>query len=365
MNELGAYREEITAIDEQMAVLFEKRMDVCRKIAAYKQKNGLPVRDKKTEAEKLARQQQCIGEEGVRPYYVLFLQSVMDICSSWQEAQMEGMKIAYGGMDGAYAQLAAGRMFPKSRLVSMPDHTAAYRSVETGEADCAVLPIENSIAGEVGVVMDLMYQGSLYIDRIYDLPIRHRLIGIKGSSRGQIRKVISHPQALGQCSAYLSKRQLETETAAHTSAAALRVLEADDPTVGAIASEEMAELYGLEILDADIQDPGVNTTRFAVFSRSLGTPETGKKHDDENFILVFTVRNEAGALASTLNIIGAHGYNMRNLKSRPLKDLAWKYYFYLEAEGDIHTRSGREMLQELSALCADLKLVGTFRADHG
>ena len=364
MSELKEYRKEITEIDEQMAALFEKRMNTARKIAAYKQDHGLPVRDKLTEAQKIERQKNLIKEEALRSYYVLFLQSVMDISSAYQEAQLMGMKIAYGGVEGAYAYLAAQKLFPASRLSSKPDFTEAYRSVETGDSDCAVLPIENSIAGEVGAVMDLMYQGSLHINQIYDLPIRHRLLGIKGSSKEQIKTVISHSQAIGQCSRYLSRLHVETEAAANTSAAAKRVLERNDPSIAAIASEETAELFGLEILDTDIQNNSMNTTRFAVFSRSPETRSDKKRQDHSCFILVFTVRNEAGALASTLNIIGAHGYNMRNLKSRPLKSLAWNYYFYLEAEGDIYTQNGKEMLQELSALCADLKLVGTFRENR-
>ena len=364
MSDLKEYRSEITRIDEEMAVLFEKRMNAARKVAAYKQEHGLSVRDKKTEAEKIARQKDLIGDESLRSYYALFLQSVMDISSSFQESLIEGMKVAYGGVEGAYAYLAAQRLFPKSRLLSKPDFTEAYVSVENGESDCAVLPIENSIAGEVGAVMDLIYQGSLHINQILDLPIRHRLLGVKGSSRDQITTVISHSQAIGQCSRYLTKRHISAVTAANTSAAAKQVLELNDPSTGAIASEETAEIFGLDILDADIQNTGMNTTRFAVLSRNLNVPDDGKKRDHENFILVFTVKNEAGALASTLNIIGAHGYNMRNLKSRPLPSLAWKYYFYLEAEGDIHTRNGRDMLQELSALCADLKLVGTFRENR-
>ncbi len=363
MSDLKTIREEITEIDAQMAALFEKRMKAARKVAAYKEAHGLSVRDRKVEAEKIQRQKELIGDEELRSYYVLFQQSVMDIASAYQETLLSGMKVAYGGVEGAYAYLAAKKLFPSSRLISNPDFREAYRSVEKGENDCAVLPIENSIAGEVGAVMDLLYQGSLNITQIYDLPIRHRLMGIKGTKLEDIKTVISHSQAIGQCSRYLSKRHLITETAANTSAAAERVLEKGDPTVAAIASEETAELFGLEILDSDIQNAGTNTTRFAVFSRNLNTPVTAGRNDHENFILVFTVKNEAGALALTLNIIGAHGYNMRNLKSRPLKDLAWRYYFYLEAEGDIHTQNGREMLQELSALCADLKLVGTFREE--
>ncbi len=363
MSELKECRNEIVEIDAQMASLFEKRMQVCRRIAAYKRENGLPVRDIRTEKAKIETQKELIRDESVKPYYGLFLQAVMDVSSSYQDMLMEGMRVAYGGTEGAYAQIAAGRLFPHARLLAQPDFAEAYHCVETGEADCAVLPIENSIAGEVGTVMDLMYQGSLYVNEVFDLPIRHRLLGLPGSRLDQIRTVVSHPQALGQCSGYLSAMSCVTETAENTSAAARRVKESGDLSIAAIASEETAEMFGLEILDHDIQNDGINTTRFAVFSRNRNIPDSGKRREDENFILVFTVRNEAGALASTLNIIGAHGYNMRNLKSRPLKSLAWKYYFYLEAEGDIHTQNGKDMLRELSVLCADLKLVGTFREE--
>lgn len=361
MSELQTFRKDITLIDEQMAALFEKRMELCRRIAAYKKENGLPVRDPETEKKKIALQKELIQDEEIRPYYVLFLQSVMDISSSFQETEQKGMRVAYGGVEGAYAQMAASRLFPHARLATKPDFAEAYRAVEQGLCDCAVLPIENSIAGEVGTVMDLMYRGSLYINKVCSLPIRHRLLGVPGSSLDQIKTVISHPQAVGQCSRYLEKRHLTTETALTTSAAARRVRELNDPTIAAIASEETAALFELEILDREIQNTDFNTTRFAVFSRTPHVSAAANPRHDESFILVFTVRNEAGALASTLNIIGAHGYNMRNLKSRPLKDLAWQYYFYLEAEGNIHDQNGKEMLQELSVLCADLKLVGTFR----
>ena len=123
---------------------------------------------------------------------------------------------------------------------------------------------------------------------------------------------------------------------------------------------------GLDILDENIQDSGVNTTRFAVFSRAADANKASSRKDEESFILVFTVKNEAGALAQTLNIIGAHGYNMKSLRSRPMKELLWNYYFFIEAEGNVNSVNGQDMLKELSAICARLKLVGsyqTFRFD--
>ena len=118
---------------------------------------------------------------------------------------------------------------------------------------------------------------------------------------------------------------------------------------------------GLTILDERIQDSGVNTTRFAVFSRAADSNKNASRKDEESFILVFTVKNEAGALAQTLNIIGAHGYNMRSLRSRPMKELMWNYYFFIEAEGNVSSQNGQDMLRELSAVCARLKLVGSYQ----
>ena len=122
--------------------------------------------------------------------------------------------------------------------------------------------------------------------------------------------------------------------------------------------KEVAELYGLEILKENINDSRLNTTRFGVFAKAMATPHKSKMGD--HFILMFTVANEAGALATTLNIIGSHGFNMRTLRSRPLKELLWNYYFFAELDGDITSRDAKEMLQELKTVCDCLKVVGTY-----
>ena len=362
MDGLKEFRKGINEIDEEMAKLFEKRMTYCRQIAAYKKENGLSVRDPGREKELIAHCSELIRDEEIRSYYVNYLKAAIDVSCSYQEMRMKGMKVAYGGNEGAFANIAAKHLFPGSRLISMRDFTEAYRSVEYGENDCAVLPIENSMAGEVGTVMDLMFQGSLYIRQIYDLPVRHHLLGKKGCSKADITDVISHPQALAQCSGYLAGMDVSLREAANTSAAAKAVLDNEGKGLAAIASDETAAVFGLDILDSDIQNSGVNTTRFAVFSRCAGDADPAAPNSAENFIIMFTVKNEAGALAATLNIIGAHGYNMKSLKSRPLKSLPWNYYFYIEAEGNIHSRNGQAMMQELSALCAELKLVGYYKS---
>ena len=360
MDEMKENREKIAEIDKKMAELFEERMNLAKKEAEYRKSKGLSVRDEKAEEKIISNNKDLIGDDIIRSYYVNFMKNTIDLSCDYEEQLLSGMKVAYSGVEGAFAYIAARKMYPKARLISCPDFLSAYKMVEDGEADCAVLPMENSLAGEVGTVMDLMYSGPLFINQVLDLPVRHHLLGTPGSSIDDIKTVVSHPQALNQCVKYINKKGYETRTAVNTAVAAKDAAKEKDKTVGVIASEEAADLFGLVVLDHDIQDSEINTTRFAAFSRVLNDQDTDIKRDNENFILVFTVKNEAGALASTLNIIGVHGYNMRSLKSRPMKDLQWNYYFYIEAEGNINTRNGKMMLQELSALCAGLKLVGTY-----
>lgn len=348
-----------------MARLFEQRMHACEQVAAYKKENGLPVKDAKREAALLARCRSLIQDDEIEREYVRFLEQVIGISCDYQTRLLQGRRVSYCGDEGAFAQLAARRMFPEAELTAFPSFAAAYRAVEAGAYDCAVLPLENSYAGEVGTVMDLLYSGSLFVNQVIDLPIVHNLVACEGATQDSIRTVVSHPQALHQCAAYLHQHGYRTETFSNTALAARHVQEQNDPTLAAIASRETAERFGLKLLDGGINDSRSNSTRFAAFSRAQNRPDSqknGANGTDENFILIFTVRNTAGALAQTLNIIGAHGYNMRSLRSRPQKGLQWSYFFYAELEGNVNCADGRDMLRELAAVCAQLRLVGSYDA---
>lgn len=360
MEELKTIRDEIQKIDAEIAKLFEKRMECSKKVACYKRTHGLSVKDEQREAELIEENRKFISDPDVESYYVQFLKNTMELSCRYQTKLLDGMKVTYSGVKGAFAHIAAGKMFPDAKLTAFSTFEEAYSAVEKGEYDCAVLPLENSYAGEVGTVMDLIFSGSLYINQVIDMPIVHNLIACENSSLDQIKTVVSHPQALQQCTSYLENHGYEVKTYSNTAAAAEFVKNTNDPTIAAIASEETAERMGLKILEAGINDSKNNNTRFAAFTRekSLSVPNT--KRENESFILVFTVKNEAGALARMLNILGAHGYNMRSLRSRPMKELQWNYFFYIEAEGDINCENGRDMLREMSALCAKLKLVGTY-----
>lgn len=364
MNELEMSRNEIVKIDEEMAKLFERRMKASETIAHFKKERGLSVRDYSREEDLINRNRKYIQNAEVEGYYVQFLKDTIDISCSYQAKIMNGMRVTYCGVEGAFSYIAAKRMFPDAELVAFPNFTEAYEAVERGEYDCAVLPLENSYAGEVGTVMDLIFSGNLYVNQVVDVPIIQNLIGTDNATLDTVKTVVSHPQALSQCEKYLDRHGYKTQAYSNTALAAMHVKEMNDPSIAAIAADETSAIFGLRVLDSEINDSKNNTTRFAACSRAQNRPVSTGKREDENFILVFTVQNEAGALAQTLNIIGAHGFNMRNLRSRPMKDLQWNYFFYIEAEGNINTENGRDMLRELSAICAKLKLVGTYYANN-
>ena len=360
MDKLQSARERINRIDGELARLFAERMESVKQVAEYKTERGLPITDKAREEAILAKNAYLDGDEEIRSYYVNFLKYNMELAKQYQHRLMHGLRVGYSGVEGAFAHTAARRIFPDGEAVPYPDFKSAYDAVVSGECDCAVLPIENSFAGEVGQVTDLMFGGSLYVNGVYDLRVTQNLLGVRGASVSDVKKVISHPQALMQCAGYIKRHGFEEQQAANTAVAAKEVSRLGDVHTAAIASAETATLYGLEIIDHDINESAHNTTRFAVFSRVDNKASSGK---DSTFFLLFTVGHVAGALAKAINVIAKYGFNMKALRSRPLGEPAWQYYFYVEAEGDESSEEGQKMLSELKEHCDSLKVVGRYRIE--
>ena len=359
MDNLNKSLEKINAIDKEMSKIFEERMEICKDIAEFKKSNSLPVLDSSREEAVINNNLKLINNEELKPYYITFIKNFLNISKDYQRSLLTGLKIAYSGIEGAYGYIAAKRMYPNCELISNSNFSKTFKSVEDGTNDRAVLPIENSFAGDVGEVMDLIFSGSLYVNRIFDLEIEHNLMVNSGVDFSQIKIIVSHPQALAQCSKFIEEYDFKTIEEVNTAFAAKRLKETNDKTMAVIASKETAEAYGLTILKEKINNSGLNTTRFASFSRVLSNYRNigaSKK----NFIIVFTVKNVAGALAKCLDIIGAHGFNMRNLRSRPMKDLMWTYYFFCEIEGDIDSSDAKNMLVALKTFCDRLKIVGNY-----
>lgn len=357
-SKLDEARRIINEVDSEMAKLFEKRMKAAELVYEHKKEFGLPILDQKREDEVIKRNASNIENNLYKGYYIDFLKNVMSVSRSYQYRLQSGLKVAYSGVEGAFAHIAAGRIFDNCNRVSHSDFKAAYTSVVNGECDAVVLPIENSYAGEVGQTLDLIFSGPLYINGIYELEIHQNLLGLPDATIDDIKRVTSHPQALSQCHDYIDMRGFVTEDANNTALAAKAVAEAKDKSYAAIASVETADLYGLKVIEANINKSGENTTRFAVLSKVQASSKSFT-----NTVLMLTVKNEAGSLANAIGIIGKYGYNMSALRSRPMKKHSWQYYFYIEIDGTVDNENGQKMLGCLSNVCDSLKVAGTF-ASH-
>lgn len=359
MSDLDQARKAINDADREIARLFEQRMDAVRQVAEYKKEHGIPVEDTAREEHIVRKNAAYIENDEYRSYYVSFLRSAIDLSKSMQHRLLDGMRVAYSGVEGAFANIVAERIFPDATAVPHADFAEAYNAVVNGDCDCALLPVENSFNGDVGKVLDLAFFGNLYVTGLYEAEIVQNLLGVPGATLGDVKTVISHPQALGQCAAYIKHYGFNTVEAVNTAVAVQQVAEIGRLDIAAIGSVEAGERFGLNKIEGHINESGQNTTRFAVFSRARRVPNP----KDTRFILLFTVNNTAGSLGRAVSVIGEHGFNLRALKSRPTKELVWDYYFYTEGEGDLTDDNGKEMLRELKECCSSVKILGSFEQE--
>lgn len=359
-SDIAEARKNIDRIDREMAELFAERMQAATVVAAYKEEHGLPVEDKAREAEMIARNTERLPP-AYRPYYRNFLVGTITESKRYQRLLVSGLRVAYSGVEGAFAHVATMRIFGEpGEKVACPDFATAYRSVESGACHCAVLPIENSYAGDVGQVMDLAWRGSLTISGIYDLPLSQCLLAKPGVTLAEVREVVSHPQALAQCQPYLRRQGWIQTTAVNTAVAARTVAAGERREVAVIAARETADLYGLQVLENDINEQKSNTTRFAVFSPAA----CEIKPSDNHFVLLFSCKNQPGALGDAISVISRHDYNLKCLKSHPTGVENWAYYFYAEGEGNLGTEAGQTMRRELERVCNSVRVLGSFSGER-
>lgn len=349
-------RNTISEIDKQIAVLFERRMKAAVDVANYKKANGIPIEDIVRENQLIETNEMLIEDDEIRSYYVNFLKYTMKLSKDYQHKLIDGMRVAFSGVKGAFAEIAVKRIFPDAVAVPYSDFKSAYKAVEKGECEVAVLPIENSYEGDVARVMDLTYFGSLYINGVYDMAVEQHLFGTQNADCKTVKTVMSHPQALGQCAQFIEERGYKTSETVNTAVAAKTVAQNNDSSLAVICSLEAGNEYGLKLLDRKINKDSTNTTRFAVFSR---VPRDFNA-ERSNFIVLFTVRDEAGSLGKAVSVFGECGYNLKALKSRPSKDVIWNYYFFLEGEGYLSEENEKNMLEKLSEVCTNVRLVGRY-----
>ena len=243
------------------------------------------------------------------------------------------------GAAGAFSHSAALRLFPRQKPIFLPGFRDVFEAVHNGAGDYGVLPVENSDAGSVSEVYDLIMKHRMFIVGAADIPVRHCLCRAKGT--GAVKKVLSKHEALVQCSAYLAAHVIETEAYSNTAAAAKFIAETRPEGVGAVCSAQAAEEYGLEVIAADIQNTDNNCTRFIVISREAVLPE-----DAEKISLCFSLPHTPGSLCHTLERFALLGLNLTKIESRPIPERNFEYDFYLDFTGNVHD------VQTLALICA-------------
>jgi prephenate dehydratase len=272
---------------------------------------------------------------------------------------MAAGRIAFQGEPGAYSHLACRREFPESEAVPCATFEDALTAIAEGRADLGMIPIENSLAGRVADIHHLLPESGLFIVGERFLRVRHQLMGLKTARLEDLTNVLSHTHALGQCRRSIRELGLKAEIAADTAGAARHVAEHGDPRLAAIASELAAEIYGLKILRADIEDAAHNTTRFVVLACKPENAAPGAVLTS----LIFRVRNVPAALYKALGGFATNGVNITKLESYQIEGSFNATQFFADIEGHPRDASVARALEELAFFTSELRILGTYPAD--
>jgi len=370
---LDEIRQQLDKIDHTIIEALADRQKVVRDVFDLKINGDSQIRDLEREEKILQRIGNIARKTGLDRSYVeqlyreIINHSVRYQTQSLVDHQNEAsssktISVAYQGTEGAFSHRAALKHFEERyaqvHCYGYDSFHDAARSVERGETDVAILPIENTTAGSINATYDVLGGGDLHIIGEEVLRIVHCLMAVEQVELPNIRRIISHPQALSQCSRFLSRLpRCKVESYTDTAMAAKKVLEDADLSQAAIASAYAAEIYDLNILVSDIANQEQNFTRFVV----VGTEPV---HVDEQILcktsLMMTTTHTEGDLINCLRVLGDHGINMTKIESRPRPNEPWKYLFYVDVEGNLSNPDFKKAIDEMSQRAESLDILGCY-----
>ena len=375
--ELKDLRQQIDSIDSQLVELFHQRMDVSREIALCKKAEGRRVYDPVREREKLAEIAEASGED-MREYSTILWSLLMDLSKTYQErmsaeeaplsrrisAAVESTakefpgfaSVACQGVEGAYSQIACEKLFSVPSIMYFKTFDAVFSAIEKGFCKYGVLPIENSTAGSVNQVYDLMMKHNFHIVRSVRIKIDHSLMAKKGVKKSHIKEVVYHEQALNQCAEYIkSLGNVKITVCENTAEAAKMVASSDRRDIAALSSHNCKDLYDLECIEESVQDKGSNFTRFICISKDLEIYPGA----DKTSIMAVTA-HKPGALYKLMSRFFAYGINLTKLESRPLPDRNFEFMFYFDLDKTVYSPSLLRLLGELGEMCERFEYLGTY-----
>ena len=375
--ELKDLRLEIDDIDAQLVKLFGQRMDVAARIADYKKENNLPIFVPSREREKLSEVAEAAGEDMANYTRVLY-SMIFELSRSYQSKRNiltsdlhetivkaiestpklfpQAPMVACQGVEGAYSQIACEKIFKNPFIMYFKNFEGVFSAIDKGLCQYGILPIENSTAGSVKKVYDLMIRHNFSIVRTFRLKVDHNLLAKPGTSLSDIKVIYSHEQAINQCSEFLgSLNGVKIIPVENTAVAAEMVSKSDRKDVAALSSRNCAEIYGLNNLAASIQDKGNNRTRFICISKNL---EIYPGSDKTSIMMV--LNHKPGALYKVLARLYTLGINVTKLESRPIPDREFEFMFYFDLETSIYSEEFVQLMCELDELCEEFKYLGSY-----
>ena len=375
--DLKDYRNQIDEIDDELVQLFAKRMEVSAQIADYKKANGLPIYVPAREREILQEVAEKAGPDMANYTRVLY-SMLFELSRSYQKKRNnqvtalyqnithsientdrlfpQAPMVACQGVEGAYSQIACEKMFKSPFIMYFKNFEGVFNAIEQGLCQYGILPLENSTAGSVKKVYDLMISHNFSIVRTFRMKIDHNLVANPGAKLADIKEVYSHEQAINQCSGFLSSLPgVKIIPVENTAVAAKMVSESGRSDVAAISSRYCEELYDLVNLADNIQDKGNNRTRFICISKNL---EIYPGSDKTSIMMVLS--HKPGALYKVLARMYVLGINVIKLESRPIADRDFEFMFYFDLETSIYSEEFVQLMCELDDICEEFKYLGSY-----
>lgn len=368
-------REKIDAIDAQIVELYEQRMDVSRQVAEYKIGTGKKVFDKQREQEKLAKVKSLTHNEFNSHGIEELFEQIMSMSRKLQyqllaengslgklpfigvdELETKKARVVFQGAEGAYSQAAMVQYFgDEINSFHVDTFREAMSAIDEGSADFAVLPIENSTAGIVNEIYDLLQEYENYIVGEQIIRIEHCLLGVPGTQLSDIRTVYSHPQSLMQSARFLENHDWQQISMQNNAFAAKKVAEDQDKSHAAIAGEYAGKVYGLEVLQKGVNQSGTNSTRFIIVTNQKIFCKDAKKVS-----ICFEVPHESGSLYHMLSHFIYNNLNMTKIESRPIEGRNWEYRFFIDFEGNLADSAVKNALRGLRDEARNMKILGNY-----
>lgn len=373
--DLGELREKIDEIDAEIVELYEQRMEVCKNVAEYKISTGKKVFDSQREKEKLEKVRSMVHDDFNRHGVEELFEQLMSMSRKMQykllaengsmgrlpflgvdKLDAENARVVFQGSDGSYSQAAMQQFFGKDvHSFHVENFRDAMSAIEEGSADFAVLPIENSTAGIVSEIYDLLVEFENYIVGEQIIEIKHCLLALPGAAKEDIKTVYSHPQSLMQCARYLQNYDWQQISMKNNAFAAGKVAKEQDKSQVAIAGEHAAKAYGLQILERGINQSDTNSTRFIVV-----TNQKIFKTDAKKISLCFEIPHKSGSLYHMLSHFIYNNLNMTKIESRPIEDRNWEYRFFIDFEGNLADGAVKNALRGLRDETRNMKILGNY-----